>query len=265
MGRKGFTLIELLVVIAIIAILAALLLPALEKARASAQKVACMANQRQIGLCSIFYAEDHGDWLPPNGDQNWYTMPRCWPNWFKDAYNATAAVRGCPGSSATPDYEQYGDYMWYGGGLVTGLSGTPGGTACSGGTNTGWSCWRGYRRSEFRLSERWGLACDMNLDVTRATECAIYGGTWNACWWLENHAGGMNVLLLNQSVAWYDNSACDINTVFGNWPGILFPIELPQIHGNSPYHVWWPLSVGLRMQAMSDDAVIMAKFWPDCN
>jgi prepilin-type N-terminal cleavage/methylation domain-containing protein/prepilin-type processing-associated H-X9-DG protein len=69
--RKGFTLIELLVVIAIIAILAALLLPALKSAKEKARQAQCMSNLKQVTLAIKLYADDYEGWAPNIAEAVW--------------------------------------------------------------------------------------------------------------------------------------------------------------------------------------------------
>ena len=63
-GKQNFSMVELLVVIAVIAILVTLLLPTLQKARATAKSVSCVSNLRQIGGALVSYSADQDDWMP---------------------------------------------------------------------------------------------------------------------------------------------------------------------------------------------------------
>lgn len=110
-GSRGFTLIELLVVIAIIAVLAALLLPALGRARSKGWQTVCLSNLRQIGVGWSLYLGEHSDRFPdrrdlksslPGGYKPWNDWPKSDPRsgWaalvLRSSLDAPAVWR-CPG------------------------------------------------------------------------------------------------------------------------------------------------------------------------
>jgi len=153
-GRAAFTLIELLVVIAIIAILAAMLMPALVRAKDRARTLCCLANLKQLQLCAHLYVGDNNDFFVPNnsvvnistsGASSSLTNGLSWlPDQDADteinpsniingllySYNTSLPIYHCPADLSmlqTPDGQPLPQLRWRSYNMSQSINGFPGG------------------------------------------------------------------------------------------------------------------------------------------
>lgn len=127
--RKSFTMIELLVVVAIIAVLAALLLPALQNAKEQSKRTACLNNAKQVSLALLMMADDNNGWINGTGQPN---SPPAFVSWYPAITNYlgknNALVKdglriGCPSMDSRDTWWPFGVNTFFSG--PDGLTWTP--------------------------------------------------------------------------------------------------------------------------------------------
>ncbi len=188
--KSGFTLIELLVVIAIIAILAAIVLPALSRARENARRAVCTNHLKQIGIALEMYADDNDEFYPfCRGTIAWGQNP---PGWMEQLfpYINNKAVYRCP--SYPKDISDYHYFLSARAAYI------------DAGYQQAATC-----RKRIRFPSAFVLSGDCNYRFVEP-DCDKDDYTQNCTGWQEDsthwkphHSGGLNILFADGHVSWH--------------------------------------------------------------
>jgi prepilin-type N-terminal cleavage/methylation domain-containing protein/prepilin-type processing-associated H-X9-DG protein len=258
---RGFTLIELLVVIAIIAILAALLLPALGRAKSKAQGVQCMNNSRQLMLAWRLYCDDHNDKVP----SAWQRAGDWWP--VSDmSWTGNATVDGANRANWDPEVTVKKSTLWPYCGNSRGIFRCPADTAypcISGG--------QAYPRVRSMTMLSWFNGLDA-LDVSGVPGYVVYAKTTDL---LKPGPALTAVFLDERADSINDGEWCSSMKGWDPYtPSSLFIVDIPANYhggacgfafadGHSEIHKWRDVVLSIKMGHGPNTAAPNSKdaFW----